>query len=230
MNVTVVKVHTVLWHVWYQRNARSYNLSTTVHSTCNETISLFLSDFHEPLKSKATELVGFIYSPINRFVGRQWERSLKDLRILASPLAPAEASARAGHYESLLKCRFANIWGLQEMCLWQRSKLKQNKWQPLTHFSCWTCTYLLFKVQAHFPPFIPLSKNFNSLLSSFKKKFFCKIIAKIIFPLGKKIKTTLFRIFVFFGWNSFKHQTPQGDTFPIRSWLSVRFTKGNVIL
>lgn len=170
MNVTVVRVHTVLWHVWYQRNARSYNLSTTVHSTCNETISLFLSDFHEPLKSKATELVGFIYSPINRFVGRQWERSLKDLRILASPLAPAEVSARAGHYESLLKCRFANIWGLQEMCLWQRSKLKQNKWQRLTHFSCWTCTYLLFKVQAHFPPFIPLSKNFNSLPSSFKKK------------------------------------------------------------
>lgn len=230
MNVTVVRVHTVLRHVWYQRNARSYNLSTTVHSTCNETISLFLSDFHEPLKSKATELVGFIYSPINRFVGRQWERSLKDLRILASPLAPAEVSARAGHYESLLKCRFANIWGLQEMCLWQRSKLKQNKWQRLTHFSCWTCTYLLFKVQAHFPPFIPLSKYFNSLLSSSKKKFFCKIIAKIIFPLGKKIKTMLFLIFVFFGWNSFKHQTPQGDTFPIRSWLSVRFTKGNVIL
>lgn len=230
MNVTVVRIHTVLWHVWYQRNARSYNLSTTVHSTCNETISLFLSDFHEPLKSKATELVGFIYSPINRFVGRQWERSLKDLRILASPLAPAEASARAGHYESLLKCRFANIWGLQEMCLWQRSKLKQNKWQRLTHFSCWTCTYLLFKVQAHFPPFILLSKNFNSLLSSFKKKNFCKIIAKIIFPLGKKIKTMLFLIFVFFRWNSFKHQTPQGDTFPIRSWLSVRFTKGNVIL
>lgn len=230
MNVTVVRVHTVLWHVWYQRNARSYNLSTTVHSTCNETISLFLSDFHEPLKSKATELVGFIYSPINRFVGRQWERSLKDLRILASPLAPAEVSARAGHYESLLKCRFANIWGLQEMCLWQRSKLKQNKWQRLTHFSCWTCTYLLFKVQVHFPPFIPLSKNFNSLLSSFKKKFFCKIIAKIIFPLGKKIKTMLFLISVFFRWNSFKHQTPQGDTFPIRSWLSVRFTKGNVIL
>lgn len=188
MNVTVVRVHTVLWHVWYQRNARSYNLSTTVHSTCNETISLFLSDFHEPLKSKATELVGFIYSAINRFVGRQWERSLKDLIILASPLAPAEVSARAGHYESLLKCRFANIWGLQEMCLWQRSKLKQNKWQRLTHFSCWTCTYLLFKVQAHFPPFIPLSKNFNSLLSSFKKKFFCKIIAKIIFPLGKRLR------------------------------------------
>lgn len=230
MNVTVVRVHTVLWHVWYQRNARSYNLSTTVHSTCNETISLFLSDFHEPLKSKATELVGFIYSPINRFVGRQWERSLKDLRILASPLAPAEVSARAGHYESLLKCRFANIWGLQEMCLWQRSKLKQNKWQPLTHFSCWTCTYLLFKVQDHFPPFIPLSKNFNSLLSSLKKKNFCKIIAKINFSFGKKIKTMLFLIFVFFRWNSFKHQTPQGDTFPIRSWLSVRFTKGNVIL
>lgn len=163
-------------------------------------------------------------------MGRQWERSLKDLRILASPLAPAEASARAGHYESLLKCRFANIWGLQEMCLWQRSKLKQNKWQRLTHFSCWTCTYLLFKVQAHFPPFIPLSKNFNSLLSSFKKKTFAKIIAKINFSFGKKIKTMLFLIFVFFGWNSFKHQTPQGDTFPIRSWLSVRFTKGNVIL
>lgn len=230
MNVTVVRVHTVLWHVWYQRNARSYNLSTTVHSTCNETISLFLSDFHEPLKSKATELVGFIYSPINRFVGRQWERSLKDLRILASPLAPAEVSARAGHYESLLKCRFANIWGLQEMCLWQRSKLKQNKWQRLTHFSCWTCTYLLFKVQAHFPPFIPLSKNFSSLLSSFKKFFFCKIIAKIIFPLGKRLRQCLSWFFVFFGWNSFKHQTPQGDTFPIRSWLSVRFTKGNVIL
>lgn len=230
MNVTVVRVHTVLWHVWYQRNARSYNLSTTVHSTCNETISLFLSDFHEPLKSKATELVGFIYSPINRFVGRQWERSLKDLRILASPLAPAEVSARAGHYESLLKCRFANIWGLQEMCLWQRSKLKQNKWQRLTHFSCWTCTYLLFKVQAHFPPFIPLSKNFNSLLSSFKKIFFCKIIAKIIFPLGKRLRQCFSWFFVFFGWNSFKHQTPQGDTFPIRSWLSVRFTKGNVIL
>lgn len=230
MNVTVVRVHTVLWHVWYQRNARSYNLSTTVHSTCNETISLFLSDFHEPLKSKATELVGFIYSPINRFVGRQWERSLKDLRILASPLAPAEVSARAGHYESLLKCRFANIWGLQEMCLWQRSKLKQNKLQRLTHFSCWTCTYLLFKVQAHFPPFILLSKNFNSLLSSFKKKFFCKIIAKIIFPLGKRLRQCFSWFFVFFGWNSFKHQTPQGDTFPIRSWLSVRFTKGNVIL
>lgn len=230
MNVTVVRVHTVLWHVWYQRNARSYNLSTTVHSTCNETISLFLSDFHEPLKSKATELVGFIYSPINRFVGRQWERSLKDLRILASPLAPAEVSARAGHYESLLKCRFANIWGLQEMCLWQRSKLKQNKWQRLTHFSCWTCTYLLFKVQAHFPPFIPLSKNFNSLLSSFKKKFFCKIIAKIIFPLGKRLRQCFSWFFVFFGWNSFKHQTLQGDAFPIRSWLSVRFTKGNVIL
>lgn len=230
MNVTVVRVHTVLWHVWYQRNARSYNLSTTVHSTCNETISLFLSDFHEPLKSKATELVGFIYLPINRFVGRQWERSLKDLRILASPLAPAEVSARAGHYESLLKCRFANIWGLQEMCLWQRSKLKQNKWQRLTHFSCWTCTYLLFKVQAHFPPFIPLSKNFNSLLSSFKKIFFCKIIAKIIFPLGKRLRQCFSWLFVFFGWNSFKHQTPQGDTFPIRSWLSVRFTKGNVIL
>lgn len=230
MNVTVVRIHTVLWHVWYQRNARSYNLSTTVHSTCNETISLFLSDFHEPLKSKATELVGFIYSPINRFVGRQWERSLKDLRILASPLAPAEVSARAGHYESLLKCRFANIWGLQEMCLWQRSKLKQNKWQRLTHFSCWTCTYLLFKVQAHFPPFIPLSKNFNSLLSSFKKIFFCKIIAKIIFPLGKRLRQCFSWFFVFFGWNSFKHQTPQGDTFPIRSWLSVRFTKGNVIL
>lgn len=163
-------------------------------------------------------------------MGRQWERSLKDLRILASPLAPAEVSARAGHYESLLKCRFANIWGLQEMCLWQRSKLKQNKWQRLTHFSCWTCTYLLFKVQAHFPPFIPLSKNFNSLLSSFKKKIFCKIIAKIIFPLGKRLRQCFSWFFVFFGWNSFKHQTPQGDTFPIRSWLSVRFTKGNVIL
>lgn len=188
MNVTVVRVHTVLWHVWYQRNARSYNLSTTVHSTCNETISLFLSDFHEPLKSKATELVGFIYSPINRFVGRQWERSLKDLRILASPLAPAEASARAGHYESLLKCRFANIWGLQEMCLWQRSKLKQNKWQRLTHFSCWTCTYLLFKVQAHFPPFIPLSKNFNSLLSSFKKFFFAKSHRKLFFLWEKRLR------------------------------------------
>lgn len=186
MNVTVVRVHTVLWHVWYQRNARSYNLSTTVHSTCNETISLFLSDFHEPLKSKATELVGFIYSPINRFVGRQWERSLKDLRILASPLAPAEVSARAGHYESLLKCRFANIWGLQEMCLWQRSKLKQNKWQRLTHFSCWTCTYLLFKVQAHFPPFIPLSKNFNSLLSSFKKKKILQNHSENYFSFGKK--------------------------------------------
>lgn len=189
MNVTVVRVHTVLWHVWYQRNARSYNLSTTVHSTCNETISLFLSDFHEPLKSKATELVGFIYSPINRFVGRQWERSLKDLRILASPLAPAEVSARAGHYESLLKCRFANIWGLQEMCLWQRSKLKQNKWQRLTHFSCWTCTYLLFKVQAHFPPFIPLSKNFNSLLSSFKKKnSLLQNHSEYYFSFGKRLK------------------------------------------
>lgn len=199
MNVTVVRVHTVLWHVWYQRNARSYNLSTTVHSTCNETISLFLSDFHEPLKSKATELVGFIYSPINRFVGRQWERSLKDLRILASPLAPAEVSARAGHYESLLKCRFANIWGLQEMCLWQRSKLKQNKWQRLTHFSCWTCTYLLFKVQVHFPPFIPLSKKLQQFAEFFKKKTFAKIIAKINFSFGKKIKTMLFLIFVFFG-------------------------------
>lgn len=188
MNVTVVRVHTVLWHVWYQRNARSYNLSTTVHSTCNETISLFLSDFHEPLKSKATELVGFIYSPINRFVGRQWERSLKDLRILASPLAPAEVSARAGHYESLLKCRFANIWGLQEMCLWQRSKLKQNKWQRLTHFSCSTCTYLLFKVQAHFPPFIPLSKNFNSLLSSLKKKTFAKSFRKLFFLWEKRLR------------------------------------------
>lgn len=174
MNVTVVRVHTVLWHVWYQRNARSYNLSTTVHSTCNETISLFLSDFHEPLKSKATELVEFIYSPINRFVGRQWERSLKDLRILASPLAPAEVSARAGHYESLLKCRFANIWGLQEMCLWQRSKLKQNKWQRLTHFSCWTCTYLLFKVQAHFPHSFLYLKTSTVCWVLLKKKTFAK--------------------------------------------------------
>lgn len=197
MNVTVVRVHTVLWHVWYQRNARSYNLSTTVHSTCNETISLFLSDFHEPLKSKATELVGFIYSPINRFVGRQWERSLKDLRILASPLAPAEASARAGHYESLLKCRFANIWGLQEMCLWQRSKLKQNKWQRLTHFSCWTCTYLLFKVQVHFPPFIPLSKNFNSLLSSFKKKKLLQNHSENYFSFYEKRLRQCFSWFLF---------------------------------
>lgn len=187
MNVTVVRVHTVLWHVWYQRNARSYNLSTTVHSTCNETISLFLSDFHEPLKSKATELVGFIYSPINRFVGRQWERSLKDLRILASPLAPAEVSARAGHYESLLKCRFANIWGLQEMCLWQRSKLKQNKWQRLTHFSCWTCTYLLFKVQAHFPPFIPLSKKLQQFAEFFKKKKLLQNHSENYFSFGKKV-------------------------------------------
>lgn len=143
---------------------------------------------------------------------------------MASPLAPAEVSARAAHYGSLLKCRFANIWGLQEMWLWQRSKLKQNKWQRLTHFSCWTCTYLLFKVQAHFPPFILLSKILNSLLD-FLKNPFCKTNAKIIFSFGKRLRQRFPDFFLFFRWKSFKHQTPQDNTFPIRSWLSVGCTR-----
>lgn len=134
---------------------------------------------------------------------------------MASPLAPAEVSARAAHYGSLLKCRFANIWGLQEMWLWQRSKLKQNKWQRLTHFSCWTCTYLLFKVQAHFPPFILLSKILNSLLD-FLKNPFCKTNAKIIFFLWEKIKTT-FSWFFFFSSGESRSNTKRHKTTLSRS-------------
>lgn len=148
---------------------------------------------------------------------------------MASPLAPAEVSARAAHYGSLLKCRFANIWGLQEMWLWQRSKLKQNKWQRLTHFSCWTCTYLLFKVQAHFPPFILLSKILNSLLD-FLKNLFCKTNAKIIFSFGKRLRQRFPDFFSFLQVKVVQTPNATRQHFPDQKLAQCWVYEGNVIL